>query len=62
MRAGIVESMSDRDEAEATEPEHDALVQRVGLIEDQPLAERAEAYARVHAELQAHLEGSDERR
>ena len=54
--------MSDRDEAEATEPEHDALVQRVGLIEDQPLAERAEAYARVHAELQAHLEGSDERR
>jgi hypothetical protein len=44
------------------EHERDALVQRVGLIEDQPLPERADAYARIHAELQAHLEGSDERR
>lgn len=47
---------------EVAEGERDALVQRLGLIEDQPLHERAEAYARVHAELQAHLEGSDERR
>lgn len=58
----------DRDDEDAViEPEHDAsendaLLQRLGLIEDQPLGERADAYARVHAELHAHLEGSDERR
>lgn len=48
--------------SERNAPEGDALVQRLGLIEDQPLAERAEAYGRVHAELHSHLEGSDERR
>jgi len=63
----------DRDDEDAvTEPEgdpaapdaseNDALLQRLGLIEDQPLDERADAYARVHAELHSHLEGSDERR
>ena len=45
-----------------SDDETDALLSRVLLIEDQPLDERADAYARVHAELHAHLEGSDERR
>ncbi len=49
------------DEVEAM-PEREALLERLGLIEDQPLAVRADAYARVHAELQSFLEGSDERR
>ncbi|MEY9853817.1 hypothetical protein ACFQ9V_13495 [Leifsonia sp. NPDC056665] len=39
----------------------DALVERLELIEGQPLAERAEAYAHLHESLQARLEGSDRR-
>ena len=38
------------------------LIERLGLIEDQPLTERAESYARVHTELQSLLEGADELR
>ncbi len=37
----------------------DALVPRLRLIEDQPLDARAEAYASLHEELRAQLEGSD---
>jgi len=35
----------------------DALVSRLRLIEDQPLDTRAAAFAQVHDELQARLEG-----
>jgi hypothetical protein len=37
----------------------DGLVSRLRLIEDQPLEHRAAAYAQVHDELTARLEGSD---
>ena len=39
----------------------DALVARLEVIEGQPLAERAEAYAQLHESLQTRLEGSDRR-
>jgi len=43
------------------EPEvaNDELLSRLRLIEDQPLAERAAAFASVHDELQASLERGD---
>ncbi|WP_187264960.1 hypothetical protein [Homoserinibacter sp. GY 40078] len=37
----------------------DALVSRLRLIEDQPLADRADALAQVHDELRARLEAGD---
>jgi hypothetical protein len=37
----------------------DALVPRLKLIEDQPLESRADAYAQLHEELRAQLEGGD---
>ncbi|WP_166984515.1 hypothetical protein [Paramicrobacterium fandaimingii] len=37
----------------------DALVSRLSLIEERPLAERADAYGRLHDELNRVLEGSD---
>ncbi|HEV7183146.1 MAG TPA: hypothetical protein VGN33_01525 [Leifsonia sp.] len=40
----------------------DALVPRLKLIEDQPLASRADAYAQVHEELRDELEGGDVQR
>jgi hypothetical protein len=40
----------------------DALVPRLNLIEDQPLASRADAYAQVHDELREELEGGDVQR
>jgi hypothetical protein len=39
--------------------ETDALLSRLRVIEDQPLATRADAYAHVHEQLQAELEGGD---
>lgn len=47
------------DRADFAPDDGDALVARLGLIEDQPLAERAEAYAHLHEALQTRLEGSD---
>ncbi|MCU1544898.1 MAG: hypothetical protein JWM50_2763 [Microbacteriaceae bacterium] len=41
--------------------ETDALLSRLRVIEDQPLASRADAYAHVHEQLQAELEGGDTR-
>ncbi|WIB64513.1 MULTISPECIES: hypothetical protein [unclassified Curtobacterium] len=35
----------------------DALISRVRLIEDQPLPERADAFAQLHDELRTRLEG-----
>ena len=46
----------DRDHAD------DALVERLEVIEEQPLAARADAYAQLHAELSDRLEGADARR
>ncbi|MGN6429068.1 hypothetical protein [uncultured Leifsonia sp.] len=37
----------------------EGLLPRLEVIEEQPLAARAEAYAQLHAELSARLEGSD---
>ncbi len=37
----------------------DALVARLEVIEEQPLAARAEAYAQLHAELSERLERAD---
>jgi hypothetical protein len=41
--------------------EQDALVERLKVIEDQPLETRAAAYGAVLAELQSALESADER-
>ncbi len=38
----------------------DALLARLDVIEGQPLASRAEAYAQLHEELGRRLEGDDE--
>ena len=48
--------MSDEGESGDTS----ALLSRLKLIEDQPLEQRAAAFAQVHEELQATLEGSDQ--
>lgn len=37
----------------------DGLLSRIRLIEDQPLDQRAVAFAQLHEQLQAALEGSD---
>ncbi|WP_348786944.1 hypothetical protein [Leifsonia sp. NPDC080035] len=37
----------------------EGLLPRLEVIEEQPLAARAEAYAQLHAELSARLEGAD---
>jgi hypothetical protein len=44
------------------EADHDALVSRLRLIEDQPLASRAAAFAQINDELQARLESGDSTR
>ena len=38
---------------------NDELLSRLRLIEDQPLAERASAFAHIHDELQSALERGD---
>jgi len=44
------------------EPQHGdgALVERLDVIEEQPLADRADAYAQLHEQLRRTLEGDDE--
>lgn len=37
----------------------EALLERLSLIEDQPLEQRAEAFQRVHDELRRVLDGGD---
>ncbi|MFT4124482.1 MAG: hypothetical protein QM635_11710 [Microbacteriaceae bacterium] len=37
------------------------LLPRLGLIEDQPLAQRAAAYAQLHDQLAQALEGGEQR-
>ena len=45
--------------ADTDRTESDTLVSRLRLIEDQPLESRAAAFAQLHDELQARLEGGD---
>jgi len=45
--------------AASADGEPSALVSRLRLIEDQPLADRAAALAQVHDELRARLESGD---
>ncbi|RZU65683.1 hypothetical protein EV379_2018 [Microterricola gilva] len=37
----------------------DALLPRLRVIEDQPLAQRADAYVQLHDEMRDRLEGGD---
>jgi len=50
------------DQGEVSTHETDALLSRLIVIEDQPLADRADAYAHVHEQLQRELEGGDTHR
>lgn len=50
---------SDGEESEPTEIATDGLVDRIGLIEAQPLAERAARFEQLHDELLAELQRSD---
>lgn len=45
----------------ADEQDQEALIERLRVIEEQPLDARAEAYEGVVAELRAALESADER-
>lgn len=47
------------DAAPSRDEEPSALVTRLRVIEDQPLASRAEALAQLHDELRAQLESGD---
>jgi len=38
----------------------DGLVDRLDVIEEQPLASRADAYAQLHEQLRRTLEGDDD--
>ena len=42
-----------------TSDDLDALLSRLQVIEDQPLAQRAFAFVQVHDQLRAALEGAD---
>lgn len=44
---------------ESSQDETDALLPRLRLIEDQPLEQRAAAFAQIHDRLQHSLEGGD---
>jgi len=54
--------MSDETHATEATDDHDGLLSRLSLIEDQPLESRAAAFAQLHEELQSALEGSDHQR
>lgn len=45
--------------AQNSDAEPSALVSRLRVIEDQPLADRAAALAQLHEELRARLESGD---
>lgn len=45
-----------RDAVPESTDDRDGLIGRVRLVEDQPLAERAAAYAQLHDELRTRLE------
>ncbi|WP_170028515.1 hypothetical protein [Diaminobutyricimonas aerilata] len=52
--------MSDEHEPRSDESDHDGLVSRLRVIEDQPLETRAEAFGQLYAELRAELDGPDQ--
>jgi hypothetical protein len=52
-------SMTPADVEQSGAGNGDGLVDRIRLIEDQPLDARADAYAAVHDELRRVLEGGD---
>lgn len=45
--------------ASSAEGDFDALLSRLQVIEDQPLAQRAPAFTQLHDELRSALEGAD---
>ena len=47
------------DDSSQDQVETDTLLSRLRLIEDQPLERRAEAFTKVHDELQSALERGD---
>lgn len=51
--------MTDPSEHSDVSVDVDALLSRLQVIEDQPLADRAPAFAQLHSELRAALEGAD---
>jgi hypothetical protein len=51
--------MTPADENQPGADSADGLVDRIRLIEDQPLDSRADAYAGLHDELRRVLEGGD---
>ncbi|NYJ30618.1 hypothetical protein [Galbitalea soli] len=51
--------MTDPGEARDTDTDTSALLSRLRVIEDQPLEARAEAFAHIHDQLQARLDGGD---
>ncbi|SEC12017.1 hypothetical protein SAMN04489806_2644 [Paramicrobacterium humi] len=53
--------MNEEDGASAA-PTGDGLLSRLELIEQRPLAERADAYVQVHDELSAVLDASERER
>ena len=50
---------TERRHASGSSDDLDALVSRLQVIDDQPLAQRAPAYVQLHDELRAALEGAD---
>ena len=57
---GVPDETGVQDMTSALSPqESDALLSRLRLIEDQPLDQRAAAFAQVHDQLQATLEGGN---
>lgn len=53
------EAVTDAPVNDAPVNDTDALVDRIRLIEDQPLEQRAAAFTQLHEQLQAALEGAD---
>ena len=45
--------------SDAQQPSSDGLLSRLRVIEDQPLEQRATAYAQLHDQLRDRLEGGD---
>jgi len=60
MFAGMEIAPVDPEAGEALDPEADALLSRLRVIEDQPLEMRAEAFTHLHDELRQLLEGGDQ--
>ncbi len=53
-------SMTDSERDGAERDDHDGLVSRLRVIEDQPLESRADAFGQLYSELRAVLDGPDQ--